>query len=83
MNQTTLAPVRNFGRYPGILDLPVLVRQDDVPRVRRLRARANPRYTIDECRKLRMTFGYPFKVRLRLVKPEPSRKRSTWARSRS
>jgi DNA-directed RNA polymerase subunit beta len=30
-----------------------------------------PRYTIDECRKLRMTFGYPFKVRLRLVKPEP------------
>ncbi|MEZ6017219.1 MAG: DNA-directed RNA polymerase subunit beta [Planctomycetota bacterium] len=30
-----------------------------------------PRYTIDECRKLRMSFGYPFKVRLRLVKPEP------------
>ena len=30
-----------------------------------------PRYTIDECRKLRMTYGYPFKVRLRLVKPEP------------
>jgi DNA-directed RNA polymerase subunit beta len=30
-----------------------------------------PRYTIDECRKLRMTFGYPFKVRLRLVKAEP------------
>jgi DNA-directed RNA polymerase subunit beta len=30
-----------------------------------------PRYNIDECRKLRMTFGYPFKVRLRLVKPEP------------
>jgi DNA-directed RNA polymerase subunit beta len=30
-----------------------------------------PRYTIDECRKLRLTFGYPFKVRLRLVKPEP------------
>ena len=29
------------------------------------------RYTIDECRKLRMTYGYPFKVRLRLVKPEP------------
>ncbi|MDA8621007.1 DNA-directed RNA polymerase subunit beta, partial [Planctomycetota bacterium] len=30
-----------------------------------------PRYDIDECRKLRMTYGYPFKVRLRLVKPEP------------
>jgi DNA-directed RNA polymerase subunit beta len=30
-----------------------------------------PRYTIDECRKLRLTYGYPFKVRLRLVKPEP------------
>jgi DNA-directed RNA polymerase subunit beta len=30
-----------------------------------------PRYTIDECRKLRLTFGYPFKVRLRLVKPQP------------
>jgi len=30
-----------------------------------------PRYNIDECRKLRMSYGYPFKVRLRLVKPEP------------
>ena len=30
-----------------------------------------PRYTIDECRKLRMSYGFPFKVRLRLVKPEP------------
>ena len=30
-----------------------------------------PRYTHDECRKLRMTFGYPFKIRVRLVKPEP------------
>ena len=30
-----------------------------------------PRYNIDECRKLRMTYGHPFKVRLRLVKPEP------------
>jgi DNA-directed RNA polymerase subunit beta len=30
-----------------------------------------PRYTIEECRKLRLTYGYPFKVRLRLVKPEP------------
>ena len=29
------------------------------------------RYTIEECRKLRLTYGYPFKVRLRLVKPEP------------
>jgi DNA-directed RNA polymerase subunit beta len=31
-----------------------------------------PRYTIDECRKLRLTYGYPFKVRLRLIKPEPA-----------
>ncbi|MGE0142875.1 MAG: DNA-directed RNA polymerase subunit beta [Planctomycetota bacterium] len=30
-----------------------------------------PRYTPDECRKLRMTYGYPFKIRVRLVKPEP------------
>ena len=30
-----------------------------------------PRYTIDECRQLRLSFGYPFKVRLRLIKPEP------------
>jgi DNA-directed RNA polymerase subunit beta len=30
-----------------------------------------PRYTPSECRKLRMTFGYPFKIRVRLVKPEP------------
>ncbi len=30
-----------------------------------------PRYNIEECRKLRMTHGYPFKVRLRLVKSEP------------
>ena len=30
-----------------------------------------PRYTIEECRQLRLTFGYPFKVRLRLVKDEP------------
>ncbi len=29
------------------------------------------RYTIEECRKLRMTHGFPFKVRLRLVKSEP------------
>ncbi|HLQ37809.1 MAG TPA: DNA-directed RNA polymerase subunit beta [Planctomycetota bacterium] len=30
-----------------------------------------PRYTVEECRKLRLTFGYPFKIRVRLVKPEP------------
>ena len=30
-----------------------------------------PRYSPDECRKLRMTYGYPFKIRVRLVKPEP------------
>ncbi|MBL4770270.1 MAG: hypothetical protein JKY61_03825, partial [Planctomycetes bacterium] len=28
-----------------------------------------PRFEVDECRKLRTTYGYPFKVRLRLVKP--------------
>jgi DNA-directed RNA polymerase subunit beta len=32
---------------------------------------SKPRYTIDECRQLRLTYGYPFKVRLRLIKPEP------------
>ncbi|MBK9388500.1 MAG: DNA-directed RNA polymerase subunit beta [Planctomycetes bacterium] len=30
-----------------------------------------PRYTPDECRKLRLSYGYPFKIRVRLVKPEP------------
>ncbi|MEM7202792.1 MAG: DNA-directed RNA polymerase subunit beta [Planctomycetota bacterium] len=30
-----------------------------------------PRYTPEECRKLRITYGYPFKIRVRLVKPEP------------
>ncbi len=28
---------------------------------------SQPRYTEDECRKLRLTYGYPFKIRLRLV----------------
>ncbi|MER3417045.1 MAG: DNA-directed RNA polymerase subunit beta [Gemmataceae bacterium] len=30
-----------------------------------------PRYDPDECRKLRLTYGRPFKVRLRLVKDQP------------
>jgi len=30
-----------------------------------------PRYTPDECRKLRLTYGAPFKVRVRLDKEEP------------
>ena len=30
-----------------------------------------PRYTPDECRKLRLTYGYPFKIRCRLDKPQP------------
>ncbi|MBI5366058.1 MAG: DNA-directed RNA polymerase subunit beta, partial [Planctomycetes bacterium] len=30
-----------------------------------------PRYTPDECRRLRLTYGTPLKVRLRLVKAEP------------
>ncbi|MDF1800851.1 MAG: DNA-directed RNA polymerase subunit beta, partial [Planctomycetota bacterium] len=30
-----------------------------------------PRYNVEECRQLRLTYGYPFKVRLRLVKDEP------------
>ena len=103
-----LAPVRTFGSYDQILEVPDLVEIQtaayesflmvEVPQG----SRANeglesllrevfpiysydktmcleyvgyelgkPRYTIEECRKLRLTFGYPFKVRLRLVKPEP------------
>jgi DNA-directed RNA polymerase subunit beta len=31
----------------------------------------NPRYSPEECRKLRLTFGYPFKIRVRLNKAEP------------
>ena len=30
-----------------------------------------PRYTQEECRQLRLTFGMPFKIRLRLEKEEP------------
>ena len=30
-----------------------------------------PRYTPDECRKLRLTYGKPFKIYLRLMKEEP------------
>ena len=104
----TNVPVRTFGRYPAIVDLPNLVEVQtkayqeflaaDVPQSGRqtqgLEALlrevfpiysydktmcleyvgydlGRPRYTIDECRKLRLTFGYPFKVRLRLIKPEP------------
>ncbi len=29
-----------------------------------------PRYTVEECRKLRLTYGYPFKIRVRLQKAE-------------
>src|SRR3954468_2248022 len=101
-------PVRTFGRYPAIVDLPNLVEVQtkayhqflaaDLPQSNRdnqgleLLLRevfpiysydktmcleyvgydlGRPRYTIDECRKLRLTYGYPFKVRLRLIKPEP------------
>jgi DNA-directed RNA polymerase subunit beta len=100
-------PVRNFGRYPHILDLPNLVEIQTnayeaflgtkVPQDQRERQGleallqeifpiysydktmcleyvgyelGRPRYNIDECRQLRMTYGFPFKVRLRLVKPE-------------
>jgi DNA-directed RNA polymerase subunit beta len=101
-------PVRIYGRYPAIVDLPNLVEIQtkayheflaaDVPQqgrgVQGLEALlrevfpiysydktmcleyvgydlGRPRYTIDECRKLRLTYGFPFKVRLRLIKPEP------------
>jgi DNA-directed RNA polymerase subunit beta len=101
-------PVRTFGRYPAIVDLPNLVEVQtkayqqflaaELPQSNRdvqgLEALlrevfpiysydktmcleyvgydlGRPRYTIDECRKLRLTYGYPFKVRLRLIKPEP------------
>ena len=30
-----------------------------------------PRYSPDECRKLRLTYGYPFKIRCRLDKAQP------------
>jgi len=42
-----------------------------------------PRYTVDECRQLKMTFGAPFKIRLRMVKETESvGRRSTSGRSR-
>ncbi|MBK7878002.1 MAG: DNA-directed RNA polymerase subunit beta [Planctomycetes bacterium] len=101
-------PVRKFGRYPAIVELPNLVEiqtdayqaflavekpqsSRDVQGLEALLREVfpiysydktmcleyvgyelgRPRYTIDECRKLRMSYGYPFKVRLRLIKPEP------------
>ena len=30
-----------------------------------------PRYTTEECKMLRLTYGAPFKIRVRLEKPEP------------
>jgi DNA-directed RNA polymerase subunit beta len=108
MTKNSALPVRTFGRYPEILELPDLVEiqtkaylqflQQEVPAASRedrgleslLREvfpiysydktmcleyvgyeLGNPRYTIDECRQLRLTYGNPFKVRLRLIKPEP------------
>ena len=108
MSTTQQLPIRSFGRYQHVFDVPDLVEIQrkayadfllkDVPQATRpiegLEALlreifpiysydktmcleyvgyelGNPRYTIEECRKLRLTFGYPFKVRLRLVKPEP------------
>ncbi|MCY2958689.1 MAG: DNA-directed RNA polymerase subunit beta [Planctomycetota bacterium] len=102
------APVRRYGRYPAIVELPDLVEIQtlayheflaaELPQSQRqvegLEALlreifpiysydktmcleyvgyelGRPRYTIDECRKLRLSYGYPFKVRLRLIKPEP------------
>ncbi len=107
MTESTL-PVKTFGRYPSIVELPNLVEiqteawraflAKDVPQANRESfglqrllqeifpiysydktmcleyvgyELGRPRYAIDECRKLRLTFGYPFKVRLRLIKPEP------------
>jgi DNA-directed RNA polymerase subunit beta len=107
MTESTF-PVKTFGSYPSIVELPDLVEiqtkawekflAKDVPQANRefagLQALlqevfpiysydktmcleyvgyelGRPRYTIDECRKLRLTFGFPFKVRLRLIKPEP------------
>jgi len=107
MTESTL-PVKTFGRYPSIVELPDLVEiqtrawtaflAKDVPQANREEAGleallseifpiysydktmcleyvgyelGRPRYAIDECRKLRLTFGYPFKVRLRLIKTEP------------
>ncbi|MFT7484629.1 MAG: DNA-directed RNA polymerase subunit beta, partial [Candidatus Paceibacteria bacterium] len=104
----SILPVKTFGRYPSIVDLPNLVEiqtgawteflAKDTPQatrdevgLQRLLGEifpiysydktmcleyvgyelGRPRYTIDECRKLRLTFGYPLKVRLRLIKPEP------------
>ena len=104
----SILPVKTFGRYPSIVELPNLVEiqteawneflAKDVPQanretigLQRLLTEifpiysydktmcleyvgyelGRPRYTIDECRKLRLTYGYPLKVRLRLIKPEP------------
>jgi DNA-directed RNA polymerase subunit beta len=104
----TAQPVRIFGRYRDIVEVPNLVEIQTKAYDEFLRVEApsstrssqgleallrevfpiysydktmcleylgyelgRARYTIDECRKLRLTYGYPFKVRLRLVKPEP------------
>ena len=104
----SILPIKTFGRYPSIVELPNLVEiqtgawteflAKDTPQAAREEVGlqrllgeifpiysydktmcleyvgyelGRPRYTIDECRKLRLTFGYPLKVRLRLIKPEP------------
>ncbi len=100
--------VRDFSKYPTIVDIPDLVAlqtqsysdflQESVPidkrKVLGLEAilkeifpipsydgtmaleyvsfeLGKPRYSPDECRKLRLTYGYPFKIRVRLNKAEP------------
>ena len=42
-----------------------------------------PRYTPEECRQLRLTYGRPFRVWLRLNKRSRSKKRCIWAICRS
>ncbi len=102
---TTRLPLRKFGHYPEIIEIPDLVEiqtkayhdflQLDVPQTSRSNQGieallrevfpiysydktmcleyvgyelGKPRYSIDECRQLGLTFGYPFKVRLRLIR---------------
>ena len=50
-----------------------VVRQDDVASSTSATSSGSPRYTTDECRKLRLTYGCPFKVRVRLEQARAGR----------
>src|SRR5215831_12004935 len=67
---------RNFGRFGDAVEVPSLtdVQTKSYDRFLQLDVspeEREPRYGPDECRQLRLTYGRPFKVWLRLNKEQP------------